>query len=211
MKMLSILKEIFRAELLKENHRFNDESTGYHHGQQDNTITMYIDNQKVAYADYTIFEGKIQINFIESLVKGKGYGKAIMKYLVDKYGYKNLERYSLTPDGVKMRQSLDKDFNFDYQKHKESQSKHLQPSIIDKIKINHPIAAAFLKDMSKFGHEKTWAKWIDYLRDKDLLDKYDFNSIGDISEWISGSVTNDNNPERDIPEPIINDLNKLTN
>ncbi|MFW6246724.1 MAG: hypothetical protein ACOC22_00915 [bacterium] len=192
------------------NYVFRDENIGYHNNQYDNRLLMYDkENNLLAKVYYSIYEGEISITFIESVVKGKGYGKIAMIYLANEYGYENLERTSLTDDGAKMRKDLDNFYDFDYRKHKESKSKHLNPEIINQIRINHPVVADFMRDMVGYGYEKTWEKWINYLSNNNLINKYDFNDISEITTWIQGSVTNDNPIDYDPPQFIYDDLNKL--
>lgn len=192
------------------NYVFRDETIGYHNNQYDNRLSMYDkDNNLLAKVYYVIYDGEITISFVESVVKGKGYGKIAMIYLANEYGYENIERTSLTTDGAKMRQELDKFFDFDYVKHKESQSKHLNPNIIDDIRKKHPVVADFMQDMIKYGYEKTWEKWVDYLMKNNLLDKYDFNDVSEITTWIKNSTTNDNPIDYDPPQYIYDDLKKL--
>jgi hypothetical protein len=213
-KLRKLIREIVEGEFKSSDDswkkfRFDDQHRDFSHGQNIYHVDMFDGTKKLAYADYVDFKNKIYISFIESIVKGKGYGSMIMDYLADKYGYENLERSSLTPDGAKMRKGLDKKYNFDPEEYAKSQSKHFDPKLIDHIKIKHPIVAMFLSDMVKYGYEKTWEKWVDYLRDNDLINKYDFNDISDLSTWFRDSVTN-NHDLSDEPDYYANeDLKKL--
>lgn len=154
---------------------------------------------------YTIYNDEITISYVESMVRGRGYGKIIMIYLAREYGYENLIRSSLTPDGAKMRKELDNLFNFDYRKHLESKNKHYSSDIINTVK--NPVIRNFLTDMIKIGYEKTWEKWIDYLKKTDMINRYDFNDISEIAEWIKGSIVNNNDP-MDEPPHWVNDMVK---
>jgi hypothetical protein len=201
-----IVRQILKENIELSNYIFDDMHIYNHHGQDDYKIIMKDKKgNKLAYADYTDYKGEITINFIESIVKGIGYGSMIMDYLANKYGYEKLERTNLTPDGVKMRLKLDKKYNFNYDDYKNSLSKHLNKSIIDNITKKQPIVGKFLNDIVKYGNSKTFEYWIDYLRKTDLINKFDFNDIAEIGEWISGSVTN-NNPIDDSPPEFITDL-----
>ena len=168
---------------------------------------MYVGNKRVAYANYALYKGKIYIQFIGSLVKGKGYGVKLMEHLAKLYGYQNLERNSLTPDGAKMRKKLDAKFNFNYDEFKKSQSPHFEPSIINKIK--NPIIANFLRDIIKIGNQKTWSKWLQNSEFMQLKDSVDFNDIADIGSWIKGSITNDHDLEDNPPEFMYGELEQL--
>jgi hypothetical protein len=201
-----LVRKILKENIELSNYVFDDMHMDNHHGQDDYKVVMKDkEGNKLAYADYTDYKGEITINFIESIVKGKGYGSMIMDYLANKYGYEKLERTNLTPDGVKMRIKLDKKYNFNYDDYKNSLSKHLNKSVIDNILKKQPIIGKFLQDIIKYGNSKTFEHWIDYLQKTNLINKYDFNDIAEIGEWVSGSVTNDN-PINDSPPEFITDL-----
>ena len=201
-----LVRKILKENIELSNYVFDDMHIDNHHGQDDYKVVIKDkEGNKLAYADYTDYKGEITINFIESIVKGKGYGSMIMDYLANKYGYEKLERTNLTPDGVKMRIRLDKKYNFNYDDYKNSLSKHLNKSVIDNILKKQPIIGKFLQDIIKYGNSKTFEHWIDYLQKTNLINKYDFNDIAEIGEWISGSVTNDN-PINDSPPEFITDL-----
>jgi hypothetical protein len=104
-----LVRKILKENIELSNYVFDDMHMDNHHGQHDYKVVMKDkEGNKLAYADYTDYKGEITINFIESIIKGKGYGSMIMDYLANKYGYEKLERTNLTPDGVKMRIKLDK-------------------------------------------------------------------------------------------------------
>jgi hypothetical protein len=152
-----------------DDYKFMDENVGYAYGQSDNRVFMLdkTTNELLAKVYYTIYKEEITISFIESIKKGKGYGKILMIYLANKYGYEKLERNSLTDDGADMRKKLDDLFGFDYKNYKESLSKHINPDELDKIK--NPIVKSFLKQMIRYGYEKTWEHWSDYFIKNDSI------------------------------------------
>ena len=157
-----LIREIVESEFNSRDdswkkYKFVNRHVDFQHGQNDFHVDMFDGDKKVAFADYAEFQGKTYIQFIESLVKGKGYGSMIMDFLADKYGYENLERSSLTPDGTKMRKRLDQKYGFDPEQYANNQSKHFDPKLIDKIKAKNPIVAQFLLDMIRYGYDKTWA------------------------------------------------------
>ena len=188
--------------------RFEEESIGWHHGQQDLSLKMYSkDNILLAQVDYVIYQGKISISFIESFIKGRGYGQELMKELSKKYGYENLERGALTEDGVKMRNKLDKFYNFDYNVYLQSKNKHLSEDIISKIKDVG--IKEFLKYLINLGYKEAWEILVntdDFYR---LKKEYDLNDIAEISEWIKYSKTNDHYIENEPPENVLELLDKL--
>ena len=206
------INRIIQEELkyLLEGISFSDENTGHHNGQSDMISRMIIDGKQVAYVQYTKYDDKIYIQYIEANEKGKGYGVKLMDHLASQYGYENLERTSLTPDGVKMREKLDKKHNFNYEKHIENQSTHINPFDIDKIK--DPIVKSFLKDNVKIGYEAAWAKWLKNDEFNEFLQNHhdiDMNDVSEISKWVKGSKDNNNGPEDETPYYVIQDFNKL--
>jgi len=78
-------------------------------------------------------------------------------------------------------------------------NKHISPKVIDFIRKKHPMAADFLEMMTKEGYDKTWSKYVDLIDDDTDVD---YNEISDLSEWIKGSVTNQNNIKRTPPNYI---------
>jgi hypothetical protein len=200
-------------EALEDKLTFNIESKDHYKGQDYMVIYLTKGDELLAYADFSKYDNKVYIDNIETKIKGFGYGQMIMKHLAGIYGYENLERSSLTPDGVKMRDKLDKHFNFDYNKHQESKNRHLNLNVIENIK--NPIIKSFLMGVIKNGQSKTWSEFKtkpEFLDLNKKIDKelgFDFNEISDIAEWVKGSVTNDNLPEDDIPNWVLKDLSKL--
>lgn len=194
---------------------FIEDYYDYRDGQNDIRMDMLKDGVKLAYATYSKYKDKIYINFIESTVRGHEYGFKLMQHLADLYGYENLERTSLTSDGVKMREKLDKFYNFDYKKHLESQNKHLDISVLDGIK--NKTIKNFILNMVKDGYELTWNKWLSKPGFREfsdnLLKKYDidFNDIAEISTWIKNSKTNNNLEDDEPGHVVISDLEKIQN
>lgn len=210
-----INEEIYKSQLKEtieeyDGLTFQVDWHDYHHGQADGTTKVMKDGKVVANADITKYEGKIFIKHIESYVKGFGFGQKLMEHLAKLFGYENLERSSLTPDGVKMRQKLDKKFDFDYDKHQEAQSKHLDPSIIEKIK--HPMVKEFMIDMMNNGYDVTWQKWLQNPEFKKVAlgqGDIDFNDVSEITSWIKGSKSNEHHPDEEPNFYILDDLKKL--
>lgn len=192
---------------------FKNEHIASHHGQNDYIINAFVDDEIVAFAEYTEFNDVYTISMIESIVKGFGYGKAIMLELARLYGYENLERQSLTPSGAHLRTKVDKELGFNYEEYKQSKNKHLSiEDTINKIKLKYSDVAKFMLDMVTQGSKFTWNKWKNKLND---LDKQleninlDVNSLYDITEWIKNSKTNENDIEDEPPYFILDYLNRL--
>lgn len=199
----------FESSYTKEGEfTFEEDSRGYHHGQNDMTMYMYLDDKMLAKVDYSVYENEVSIQFIESFVKGKGYGQELMKQLAKKYGYENIKRSGLTPEGAKMRSKLDKFYNFDYEEYEKSKNKHLSSSVLDEIKDKR--IKQFIINITKIGYSEAW----DILRDTDayeeLKDIYDLNDIAEIAEWVKDSKTEYYDLETEPPSYIIDLLKKLS-
>ncbi len=190
----------FESIQYEDNYRFEEDYYDYNNQQHYVRMMMYYNDELVAKSDYVVFKNKIYISFIESLVKGKGYGQELMKYLAKLYGYENLERSGQTPDGEKMRKSLDKHFNFNYDEYQKSKNKHLDKKVL--IDIKNPIIKEFLIYMINVGYEKTWEIWRNTDDFKKIRNEYDLNDVSEISNWIKGSKTNDNDPLEEVPDYI---------
>lgn len=85
-------------------------------------------------------------------------------------------------------------------------SQHFDKSIINDIKNKE--AADFLNDILKYGKD-VWDKWRERMKKSE--DEIDFNDLYDLSTWIKGSPTN-NNDITDEPPSYIKDeiLDKIT-
>lgn len=185
------------ADESRKNITFKETGVNYHNNQLDLRMDMFDGDELVAYAEYAIFEKKLYIQYIESLKRGKNYGFELMKHLADIYGYGNLIRTSLTPDGAKMRQKLDKYFNYDLKSEIKKNSKQLSRTDLKKVKDD--VVRQFLEYGYQFGYKKAFGKYIDELRSTGYIDKYDFNEIADILEWVEGSFDDNQNYEDDLP------------
>lgn len=85
-------------------------------------------------------------------------------------------------------------------------NKHIDPTIISMIANKHPKVAGFMTDLMNMGYTTAWAKWKSKLiRDN----KYDWNDISDVVEWIKGSKTNNNDVGTNPPQGIHNTISKL--
>lgn len=200
---------------LNSNIKFENEYINFHNQQHDYILRAYVNNNLVAFAEYYEFRDKYYISMIKAVVPGYGYGKHVMLELARMYGYENIERRDLTPDGVKLRQKVDQELGFDYQKYKESQNKHIDIENIKQIKqIKYPVLKQFLSDIVLFDYEEGWKKNIDALKEFENTTEFqnlniDINDIAEIADWIKNSATNNNDPEIDVPEYIMKELNKL--
>jgi hypothetical protein len=203
-------KQIDKGDVyaILKNYKFEDDHMDHHHGQDDYRLYMYDHSGNLlAKVHYNVFQDKTYISFIESIVKGFGYGKIAMIYLAQKYGYENLLRSNLTSDGADMRVSLDDLFDFDYEAHLRSLDKHLS---LDSLEgINDEGIKYFLYNLVKNGYSAGWDKWKDYLRDHGYYDKYDMNDISEIAGWVRGSKSNDHYSDDEVPQHVLKLLSSL--
>lgn len=185
--MQKLIEHIVRQKLWEQEFKgfeFKDSVTASYDSQVNHTIRMLKDDQLLAYADYVVFESKVYIHYIESKIKGKGYGTILMEYLASLYGYENLERSSLTPSGAKMRARLDKMFGFDYE---ESQNKLYKPELLAKIRNFNPQIGEFLNFIYQHGQSEGWEKWIEEKGRVWEIDGIDLNDVAEIAQYIRGA------------------------
>lgn len=147
---------------------------------------------------YDFIGKEIDIAAITSQVKGEGYGKILMLYLIKKYGYENIKRSILTPDGEKMFAELDNFLNFDYEKYVQSTTKHInKKKLVKKVAINKPLISTFLDNVCSYGRKEAIEIFSDEI-ENGKIEGYPVSKLLNISEWIDGSVENKN---RDIELP----------
>ena len=77
------------------------------------------------------------------------------------------------------------------------------------INKKHKEVAGFLRNLIKLGHKEAWDIWRDELESKGLYDVYDFNDIYDLSQWITGSVTNSNDIDKEPHQYVMDTLDSL--
>ncbi len=118
--------------------------------------------------------------------------------------------YVIILEKLKLSKKLTNDYKELEKYFDDKRTKHLDKNIITKIGNKHSIVSNFLKDMTKIGYQETWDKWGDELREKDYVNKYDFNDISEISNWIKGSVTNNNSIEDEPPHYVTDLVSSLT-
>ena len=74
-------------ELLLEEIKYKIENIGYHHGQSDNKLYAYNDNELIGYIDFVKFENNIYIQYVyvkEKFRRNK-YGTKLVKKLESMY------------------------------------------------------------------------------------------------------------------------------
>lgn len=179
-------------------------------GVEEYAVEMYKKDTKqlLCWAIYSVEGEKVTVGTISSKVKGEGYGQILMIYLAKKYGYQNLIRKNLTDSGKKMRQRLDDLFDFDYEKSKISNSEHISRDVVDKISDSNPDIGMFLMMLVDFGFDEESISRIEAEYNQRDFD-FKFSDILELSKWIVDSKTNQNNPNMNPPERVLDLVNLL--
>ena len=88
----------------------------YYSGQHNWQLVMYIpgeekENKLVGYLDYSEFKDQIYIDMIkiEEEFQGLGYGKDLVRFLINKYSGKKINWGLMTSDGFQLKKSLEKE------------------------------------------------------------------------------------------------------
>lgn len=201
---MAVFKYIIES-LIKEVYIFDNKHLDSHHGQSNYKLNIKDENSVLAFVEYSIFEDKVHIDVIESLVTQKGYAKELIRYLAKKFGYENIQWGTVFGFGANLKKSMDVEFNFNEDEHLKSKTKHFNLSDFDFTK-KIPILYKFIHALYSNGRE-AWNQYITDIRnDKNGID---FNEVYDISQFIKGSKTNDNPTNIDPPDWIIDDFNTL--
>lgn len=170
--------------------------------------TLEKDGKILATCLYDVLGRNIDIVSISSQVKGEGYAKILMLYLIKKYGYENIERTILTPDGEKMFAEIDKFLNFDYEKYILSKTKHINKKrLVQKLSKTKPLLSTFLDNTCNYGKDFALQTFKDEIKDN-KLDDYSISKIFQISEWIDDSVEY-KDVDEDLPNHIRQYLQEL--
>jgi hypothetical protein len=179
-------------------------------GFEEYAVEMYKKGTKqlLCWAIYSVEEEKVTVGTISSKIKGEGYGQILMIYLAKKYGYQNLIRKNLTESGKKMRQRLDHLFDFDYEKSKATNSKHISKDVVDRIAENNPDIGMFLMMLVDFGFDEESVGRVESDYNQRNFD-IQFSDIFELSKWIVDSKTNQNNINTYPPESVIKLINLL--
>lgn len=156
---------------------------------------------------------KITKDKTEAINSSKIIGKT-MKHIADIYDVKQFSSndrmyYTIILEKLKINSGLDELYKDVEETFDEARNKNLPISIIDELEKKHKEVAGFLRDMIKIGHKETWDIWSDELESKGLYDVYDFNDIYDLSQWITGSVTNSNDIDEEPPQYVMDTLKTL--
>lgn len=173
--------------------------------------TLEHNGKIVATCLYDSIGKKIDIVSISSQVKGEGFAKILMLYLIKKYGYENIERTILTPDGKKMFSELDIFLDFDYRKQIESETTHINKKfLVEDLAKSKPLLSVFLDNMCNYGKDFALQIFNDEIKNG-RLENYPISKIMQLSEWIDGSVEN-KNQDKELPQyikSIVDEIKKL--
>lgn len=203
----SELTEVDNPELLN-NLKFDHESLNYRSGQQDMLLTASLNGDVIGYVDYAIYENKIYINMIKvsDEYKRQGVGKQLHIELAKQYGYDNIQRGHMTPEGFSLRKKIDKHFNW---KQKEPISNQITKNIFKMIKKKTNVDVYnFMLDYYNDGNV-VWQNKEKYNYKDFLIDGNDPNELSDIVRYIDGAKENVNRSTDEVPEYITSDLKKL--
>lgn len=96
-----------------------------------------------------------------------------------------------------------------YRQMKNINTKHIRPKQLESIKDD--FIRTFIITMTKEGYQYTWNKYGNDVKEyeKEHGDTYNFDDLGELSEWVYNSITNDNYNEIEPPEYIMDLFNKL--
>lgn len=143
-------------------------------------------------------------------IKGKKLQHIADVYLVKQFIMNGREYYVVVLEKLDTKS---KPFEKWYNELKEifdkSIDRHIDLSHIKMLHKKHPEVSEFLRDMGVIGYEATWEKWADRLRETGLIDKYDWNDISKISQWVRGSKENNNYITDEPPHYVVDLLKSL--
>jgi hypothetical protein len=138
---------------------------------------------------------------------GKNLNHIADVYMVKQFTMQNREFYIIVLEKLNTTKPFEQWYEQLVEIFNKSIDMHFDPMILKQMHKKHPEVSEFLRDMFVIGYEKTWDKWRDRLNTDGLINKYDWNDISEISQWVRGSVDNDNDLE-DEPPHYVTDLLK---
>ena len=149
----------------------------------------------------------------EAINSSKIIGKT-MKHIADIYDVKQFTSndsmyYTIILEKLKIDSGLDELYKDVEETFDSARNKNLPVHTIDNINKKHKEVAGFLRNLIKLGHKEAWDIWRDELESKGLYDVYDFNDIYDLSQWITGSVTNSNDIDKEPHQYVMDTLDSL--
>lgn len=128
-------------------------------------------------------------------------------YDVKKFTKNNKEYFIIVLEKLKLDDKLTKDWEDLKELFNDHISNHYKKDIIDKIMIKSKLFGSFLKHCYDHGISSAFNKFKEF---NEVYNVIDLNDVAEISNWIKGSVTNNNKGE-DIPGYIKNYVNTILN
>ena len=186
---------------------FHTDRTASYSRQSNFTLYLLRDGQKVAYLDYVIFEGTPSISMIEVYReedKRKGYGRMLVDQLAQEQGgYEQIEWGMMTPGGLALRNSMDKERGFDRAEHENKHYKY--DEVLALIRAKSLTAAEFFVDAYALGDSGAFKKWDQRLAQLGYpldIDGINLNDVGHIAEWTRGAADNKVDPRVEPPDYV---------
>lgn len=184
--------------------RFVEVHLDYSHGQHDFEMGAYMADEKVAYAHYSVYKETLYLKYIETTIKGKGYGRELMEEIIARYGAENIDTGMLTDEGTKMLSKL----NSRIGSSRKKAAGLLSLETIDQIK--YPLAKKLLMDVVKNGYDRQDWFFLDKSLYKELSELLDINMLLDLSEYIEGSATAKVNSPEKVPAHLVDFLGAIS-
>jgi hypothetical protein len=145
-------------------------------------------------------------------IKGEKMKHIADIYDVKKFQIEDREYFLIILEKLKVDDGLTNIYEELKKLFEDFRNMHIDKSVIDKIKIKHPVVGEFLKDLSEIGYKEAWTKHREEIikLEKEDSETYDFNQIAGIAEWIKDSKLNSNMINVSPPEYIEGVLSKFT-
>jgi len=169
-------------------------------------LTAYdTNNNIIGYVNYYTYYEEVHIGMIQvqSTLKSQGIGSQLIEWLIKEYGYQNIWWGMTTKEGSILKKKFDNKYG-----ERQEVYNNLTVEVIDKVKGKDRKLGDILEDFFSIGYEKTYDKL--FKRDKEYTIKnHDvIEFLGDMSEWILKSISNNHSPHDFTPDYILDDLYK---
>jgi hypothetical protein len=142
-------------------------------------------------------------------LKGKTFKHIANIYNVKIINIKGKELYSIILEKLKPFNELQSLYEQMSDEIEEQINTRLDKGYIDLIREKEPIAADFLSDLYNKGYVETWKSWSNkQFKNPAIKNKYNYVELYEISKWLRGSKTNQNDILDPIPYAITKALRK---
>lgn len=183
---------------------FTDEVFDSYRGELKARLTAYHNENIAGTIDYTHYNDKVYIDFINTVspYERSGIATALIDYLVkDNKGYENILWGNTTEDGTALKNVMDQR----YGKVDEKRIKRISRNLLTLVLQKDLMAGLFMKDLYDDG-TKAFDKWESTAWIEEHPDLA--NDIAEITEWIDGSsftFVGQRRPEQSayVPDHII--------